>query len=57
MRFAAGVTLLVFLLAIEKALSPSLWLEPVITLTFLGGWLALMAKEVRATLVLIGRRA
>jgi len=50
LRLAAGLTLLVSTLAAERVLSPSLWLEPVIALVFIGGWLALMRDDAKTAL-------
>jgi putative peptidoglycan lipid II flippase len=51
LRLAAGLTLLVSTLAAERVLSPSLWLEPVIALVFIGGWLALMRDDAKTALL------
>jgi len=54
-RLAAGLAALVSLLALERTVSPSPWLEPVIALAFIAGWLMLMRNDVRAVLALAQR--
>lgn len=55
LRLAAGLTLIVALLIAERTFSTSLWLEPVIALAFVGGWLVLMGEDAKAILALARR--
>lgn len=52
LRSTAGLTLLVCLLTAERTFNPSVWLEPVIALAFIAGWLALMGKDAKTVLTL-----